>query len=160
MNHSHRFLALNRRAAAVQAPVQRGFTLIEMLVVMVIIGLLAGIVGPRIWGKLDTSKVQAAQAQIKMLESAVNIMRLDLGSLPANDVGLNLLVQAPTDPALKSKWNGPYLNGDGKVPVDPWGKPYQYSLAPTRGEGFVVYSFGQDGKPGGTGLDADVGVTP
>jgi general secretion pathway protein G len=96
-----------------------GFTLLEMLVVMVIIGLLAGLVGPRIFGKVDSSKVQTAQTQIKMLESALNIMRLDVGQTPPQDQGLQWLLAAPQDPSLQSLWKGPYI--EGSVPADPWG---------------------------------------
>ncbi|MBR7794040.1 MULTISPECIES: type II secretion system major pseudopilin GspG [Undibacterium] len=133
-----------------------GFTLLEMLVVMVIIGLLAGLVGPRIFGKVDTSKVQTAQTQIKMLESALNIMRLDVGQTPPQDQGLQWLVTAPQDPTLQSLWKGPYI--EGSVPVDPWGNPYQYKTPGVDNKAFSVYSFGADGKAGGEGLNADIGL--
>jgi general secretion pathway protein G len=84
-----------------------GFTLLEMLVVMVIIGLLAGLVGPRIFGKVDSSKVQTAQTQIKMLESALNIMRLDVGQVPPPEQGLQWLLTPPLDPNLQPLWKGP-----------------------------------------------------
>lgn len=86
-----------------------GFTLLEMLVVMVIIGLLAGLVGPRIFGKVDSSKVQTAQTQIKMLESALNIMRLDVGQVPPPEQGLQWLLTPPLDPNLQPLWKGPYI---------------------------------------------------
>lgn len=133
-----------------------GFTLLEMLVVMVIIGLLAGLVGPRIFGKVDTSKVQTAQTQIKMLESALNIMRLDVGQTPPQDQGLQWLVTAPQDPTLQSLWKGPYI--EGSVPGDPWGNPYQYKTPGVDNKAFSVYSFGADGKAGGEGLNADIGL--
>lgn len=133
-----------------------GFTLLEMLVVMVIIGLLAGLVGPRIFGKVDSSKVQTAQTQIKMLESALNIMRLDVGQTPPQDQGLQWLVAAPQDPSLQSLWKGPYI--EGSVPADPWGNPYQYKTPGVDNKAFSVYSFGADGKAGGEGLNADIGL--
>jgi general secretion pathway protein G len=133
---------------------RRGFTLLEMLVVMVIIGLLAGLVGPRIFGKVDSSKVQTAQVQIKMLESSLAIMRLDMGSPPSGEAALRWLSTKPEDPALGALWKGPYL--DGAVPVDPWNNPYQIAMPGVGGKPFSVSSFGADGKPGGEGLDADV----
>ena len=130
--------------------------MLEMLVVMVIIGLLAGLVGPRIFGKVDSSKVQTAQTQIKMLESAVNIMHLDIGQIPSQDQGLQWLTTPPSDPSLAPLWKGPYI--EGVIPVDPWNNPYQYKVPGPNGKAFAVYSFGADGKPGGEGLNADIGV--
>jgi general secretion pathway protein G len=133
---------------------QRGFTLLEMLVVMVIIGLLAGLVGPRLFGKVDASKVQTAKTQIKMLKSALNIMQLDLGQYPAADQGLKLLVEPPQLESLKSAWKGPYV--DGKLPLDPWGNQYQYRLPGLDRQPFSVLSFGSDGREGGEGQAADI----
>jgi general secretion pathway protein G len=132
----------------------RGFTLLEMLVVMVIIGLLAGLVGPRIFGKVDSSKVQTAQVQIKMLESALQIMRLDVGTLPDGDTALRWLVREPEEPAARAVWKGPYL--DGQVPVDPWNNAYKVVTPGPDGKPFAITSYGADGKPGGDGLNADV----
>ncbi len=132
----------------------RGFTLLEMLVVMVIIGLLAGLVGPRLFGKVDTSKVQTAQVQIKMLESALLIMRLDMGSPPNAEAALRWLSVKPDDANAAALWKGPYL--DGAVPMDPWNNPYQIVMPGVDGKPFSVSSFGADGKPGGEGLNADV----
>jgi len=138
----------------------RGFTLIEMLVVLVIIGLLAGLVGPKLFGNVDKSKVQTAQVQIKSLKGALETMRLDINRLPTTEEGLALLVTPPTDAGLKAKWKGPYLD-DNQVPLDPWGNPYVYQLAPgTNGQPFVLYSYGADGKPGGEGVNADIGFLP
>jgi general secretion pathway protein G len=133
-----------------------GFTLLEMLVVMVIIGLLAGLVGPRIFGKVDSSKVQTAQTQIKMLESALNIMRLDVGQVPPPEQGLQWLLTAPLDTSLQSLWKGPYI--EGAIPMDPWNNPYQYTIPGPDNKPYAVYSFGADGKPGGEGLNADIGL--
>ena len=133
-----------------------GFTLLEMLVVMVIIGLLAGLVGPRIFGKVDSSKVQTAQTQIKMLESALNIMRLDVGQVPPPEQGLQWLLTAPLDTSLQPLWKGPYI--EGAIPVDPWNNPYQYATPGPDNKPYAVYSFGADGKPGGEGLNADIGL--
>jgi general secretion pathway protein G len=135
---------------------QSGFTLLEMLVVMVIIGLLAGLVGPRIFGKVDSSKVQTAQTQVKMLESALNIMRLDVGQIPPPEQGLQWLLSAPLDSNLQSLWKGPYI--EGALPMDPWNNPYQYTTPGPDNKPYAVYSFGADGKPGGEGLNADIGL--
>lgn len=135
-----------------------GFTLIEMLVVLVIIGLLAGLVGPKLFTKVDSSKVQTAQTQIKMLKGALETLRLDIGTFPSEADGLAILNQPPTDEKLKAKWKGPYL--DEALPLDPWGNPYQYSLPGSNGQPFALYSFGADGKKGGEGNDADIGMLP
>jgi len=147
-----------RAAFTLRAPrrAARGFTLLEMLVVMVIIGLLAGLVGPRIFGKVDTSKVQTAQTQIKMLESALNIMRLDVGQVPPPEQGLQWLTHAPTSPSLVSLWQGPYI--EGAIPMDPWNNPYQYKIPGVNNKPYSVFSFGADGKEGGDGLAADIGL--
>ncbi len=135
-----------------------GFTLLEMLVVLVIIGLLAGLIGPRLFTKVDSAKVQTAQTQIKMLKGALETLRLDIGRFPTESEGLALLNTAPTDGALKNLWRGPYLDED--LPKDPWGNPYQYSRPGTNGQPFALYSLGADGKRGGEGLDADLGYLP
>lgn len=135
-----------------------GFTLIEMLVVLVIIGLLAGLVGPKLFGKVDSSKVQTAQTQVKMLKGALESMRLDIGRFPTTEEGLALLNTSPKDDKIRGRWRGPYLDDD--VPPDPWGAPYQYSVPGSKGQPFALYSLGADGKPGGEGNDADVGYLP
>lgn len=136
----------------------RGFTLLEMLVVLVIIGLLASLVGPKLFSKVDSSKVQTAQTQIKMLKAALDTMRLDIGRYPTAQEGLALLGVLPTDEKIRGKWKGPYLDGD--LPIDPWGGPYQYQLPGANGQPFALYSLGADGKLGGEGSDADLGVLP
>lgn len=136
----------------------QGFTLLEMLVVLVIIGLLAGLVGPRLFTRVDDSKVKAAQVQVKMIKGALETMRLDTGRFPTGEEGLGLLQNPPSDARLKSLWRGPYL--DEALPLDPWGSPYQFSVPGANGQPFALYSFGADGKAGGTGIDADVGFLP
>lgn len=135
-----------------------GFTLLEMLVVLVIIGLLASLVGPKLFTKVDQSRIQTAQAQIKLLRSALETMRLDIGRFPQNDEGLALLAAPPSDAALATRWRGPYL--DDAIPLDPWSHPYQYSLPGSNSQPFALYSFGADGKPGGAGDDQDIGLLP
>lgn len=137
---------------------ERGFTLLEMLVVLVIIGLVVGLVGTQLFGRLDRSKVTAAETQIKLLKSSLDTMRLDLGRYPDATEGLALLVTPPADAALRRRWTGPYV--DGQVPVDPWGRPYQYDPRPAANGPMTLYSMGADGKPGGTDLDADIGYLP
>jgi general secretion pathway protein G len=132
----------------------RGFTLLEMLVVMVIIGLLAGLIGPRIFGKVDSSKVQTAQTQIKMLKSAVGVMNLEVSGVPRAEELLRWLVEAPQSEPARSQWKGPYL--DGGLPVDPWGNPYVVKIPGANGQSFSILSYGADGREGGEGLNADI----
>ncbi len=134
-----------------------GFTLLEMLVVLVIIGLVAGLVGPRLFAKVDSSKIQTAGVQIKLLRGAVESMRMDIGVYPTADQGLDLLANAPADTRLRERWKGPYL--DEAVPMDPWGNPYQYRLPGEDGRPFSIVSLGADGKSGGEGNDADIGLS-
>ena len=133
-----------------------GFTLLEMLVVLVIIGLLVSMVGPRLFTKVDSAKVQTAAAQIKLLRGAIETMRMDINVYPTEELGLRLLTEQPSDPALKQRWKGPYL--EGAVPLDPWGNPYQYRPPESGGQPFTLISLGGDGKPGGSGTDQDIGL--
>lgn len=135
-----------------------GFTLLEMIVVLVIIGLIMGLVGPRLFSQADKAKVQTAQTQVKMLRGALDTMRLDISRYPSQEEGLGLLMHQPTDSKTAPRWHGPYLE-DG-VPEDPWGNAYQYSPNASGVHAFSLYSFGADGTSGGTGFDADVGQLP
>jgi general secretion pathway protein G len=128
----------------------RGFTLLELLVVMVILGLLAAYVGPRYFAQIGKSETAVARAQIVAFEKALDQFRIDMGRYPTTDEGLNALMVKPVDSA---KWNGPYLKKS--VPNDPWGRPYSYRAPGATGD-FEIVSLGKDGAPGGTGENADV----
>jgi len=127
-----------------------GFTLLELLVVMLIIGLLAGYVAPRYFAQIGKSEVKATKAQIDALEKALDQYRLDVGHYPTTEQGLEALM---TRPAEETRWQGPYLKK--AVPLDPWGHPYQYKSPGEHGE-FDLLSFGKDGQPGGTDEAADI----
>jgi general secretion pathway protein G len=130
----------------------QGFTLLELLVVIVIIGLLAGYVAPRYFSQVGKSEIQVAKAQIESLEKALDQYRLDMRRYPSAEEGLQALVAKPENTPA---WSGPYLKK--AVPSDPWGHPYVYRTPGQKGE-FEILSYGRDGKPGGTGEDADIGV--
>lgn len=128
----------------------RGFTLLELLVVMVIIGLLAGYVAPRYFAQVGKSEVKTAQAQVDALGKALDQYRLDTGHYPSTEEGLTALF---TKPANEPKWDGPYLKK--AVPLDPWGHPYVYKQPGEHGD-YDLLSYGKDGKPGGSGEAADI----
>ncbi|MDT3672259.1 MAG: type II secretion system major pseudopilin GspG [Aromatoleum sp.] len=138
------------RRADVKRKFSFGFTLLELLVVMVIIGLLAGYVGPRYFSQIGKSEVKAARAQIDALEKALDQYRIDVGHYPTTEQGLPALMTAPSG---EGRWAGPYLRK--AVPEDPWGKPYQYRQPGEHGD-FDLFSYGPDGQPGGEGEAADV----
>ncbi len=129
----------------------RGFTLVELLVVLAILAMLAGLVGPRILGQLGGAKSKTAAVQIKDLEQAADLFKLDVGRYPTRDEGLEALVKRPSSAA---GWNGPYLKKG--LPDDPWGNAYHYATPGKRGD-IDIYSLGADGAPGGDGESADVG---
>lgn len=133
----------------------KGFTLIELLVVLVIIGILAGYVGPRIMGHPEEAKRTMAAAQMSGMETALESYRLDNGTYPSTEQGLQALVEAPSSGKLPPKWReGGYMK-KGKVPKDPWGNDYIY-LSPGTHSDFDIISYGGDGESGGEGNDADV----
>jgi general secretion pathway protein G len=127
-----------------------GFTLIELLVVMIIIGLLASLVGPRLFGKVDKAKQQTAQAQIELLSTALGSFRLDVGRFPTEEESLEGLMERPSG---LEKWDGPYLAK--QIPKDPWGNGYVYKNPGEHGP-YDLMSYGLDGAPGGEGNDLDI----
>ena len=129
---------------------QRGFTLLELLVDMVIIGLLVGYVGPKYFAQIGKSEVKATRAQIDALEKSLDQYRLDTGHYPATEQGLAALM---VKPASEARWSGPYLKKN--VPADPWGNPYQYKSPGEHGE-YDLSSLGKDGQPGGVDEMADI----
>ncbi|MFY9316398.1 MAG: type II secretion system major pseudopilin GspG [Burkholderiales bacterium] len=128
----------------------RGFTLLELLVVVVIIGLLAGYVAPKYFSQIGKSEVQVARAQIDAFEKALDQYRLDIRRYPTTEQGLKALVERP---ASETQWSGPYLRKS--VPLDPWGRPYVYK-APGAKADYELLSYGKDGQPGGSGENADI----
>lgn len=132
---------------------RRGFTLIELMVVLVILGMLAALVGPRLFGRVDSAKVKTAETQIKMIRGALQTYRLDIGNYPNTAEGLNALMRPPPDVA--QYWEGPYL--EDELPLDPWRNAYQYEQPVDNLQGFALYSFGADLEPGGEGINADIG---
>ena len=128
-----------------------GFTLVELLVVLAILGLLAGLVGPQVMKFLGSSKTKTAALQIEELSGTLDLYRLETGRYPSNDEGLEALVSKPGDAA---NWNGPYLK-KGAVPKDPWGNAYQYRFPGEHG-GVDIWSLGADNREGGDGENADI----
>ena len=129
---------------------KKGFTLVEILVVMVIIGLIASLVGPRLFPKLGKGKQSAAKAQIELLGQGLDQFRLDVGRYPTTQEGLNALM---VNPGGIDQWEGPYLKKE--LPKDPWERPYLYQCPGTHGE-YDLFSYGRDGALGGEGEDKDV----
>jgi general secretion pathway protein G len=129
----------------------RGFTLVELLVVLAILGLLIGLVGPRFLGQLGSAKSKTASVQISDLVKGLELYKLDTGRFPTTEEGLDALMKQPGN---TTGWNGPYLKGS-VVPPDPWGRPYKYT-APVGGGEPEIISFGADGAPGGEGENADI----
>jgi general secretion pathway protein G len=150
MKHSETQIgSARRRRSRVRG--QRGFTLVEMLVVITIIGLIMSLVGPRVLNYLGESKVKAAKIQIQSFSSALDLFYLDAGRYPTTSEGLAALVKPAAGLAT---WNGPYVKG-GVLPNDPWGKPYIYR-SPGERSAYEIISYGSDGQEGGTGIAADI----
>ena len=138
---------------------RRGFTLIEVLIVVVIIGLLAALVAPKLINRLSESKQKIAKQQIQMISTALDLFRADVGRYPTTEEGLKALIKRPESipPEL---WKGPYLK-NAKLPKDPWGNPYVYygpdsEIVRSKGYDYLIISYGADGKPGGEGEAKDI----
>lgn len=152
MTHSHSITSLNRKGKNSTNRVKRqGFTLLELLVVVAIIAMLAGYVGPRYFAQLGKSEVGVAKAQINAFEKALDQYRLDIGHYPTTEQGLQALVNPPGG---ETRWAGPYLKKG--IPPDPWGQAYRYAAPGTAGKDYDVISYGKDGVPGGVNENADI----
>jgi general secretion pathway protein G len=144
--------AWRRRKPVNAGTPEAGFTLVELLVVLVILVLLASIIGPRVIGYLGSSRSKTAQVQIEGLVTSLELFHIDVGRYPTTTEGLDALVKA----AVRTPgWNGPYLS-KSTVPLDPWGRPYRYESPGKKGP-FDLYTYGRDGKEGGADEDADIG---
>ncbi len=132
---------------------QRGFTLIEIMVVVIIIGLLAAIVAPNVIGNIDKANQTRAAADIRRIDEQMKFFYYDNSRFPTTEQGIEALVTQPNDPNIRNWRSGGYLES---MPMDPWGNPYLY-LYPGNNREFDVYSLGRDGRPGGEGYDADIG---
>lgn len=129
---------------------EQGFTLMEIMIVVIIIGLLAALVGPKLFGHVDKAKKETARAQIQNFGSALDALRLDVGRYPSSEEGLRALREKPSG---MEAWKGPYLQKE--VPADPWGKPYVYRCPGQNGD-YDILSYGQDGVEGGEGNNEDI----
>jgi len=139
-----------KRARSIHRDRDSGFTLLELLVVMVILGLLAGYVAPKYFAQVGKSETKVARTQIQALDKALEMYRLDIGQFPTSEQGLNALI---TRPQQEPKWSGPYLKK--AVPRDPWGRPYVFK-SPGEHDDYDLYSLGKDGRPGGEGQNTDI----
>ncbi len=137
-----------------------GYSLLEILVVLAIMGMIIALVAPRLQSQLDRSKPVAAKAQAKSIKLALNSFRLDFGRYPTPSEGLEVLMKSPSDPAMQAQWYGPYL--DGEFPKDPWGNDYHYEVTASDDRGVQtspkVVSYGADNTVGGKGLNADIAM--
>jgi general secretion pathway protein G len=159
MNHLTDTHKVNRHrltacAGCKARPDERGFTLIEIMVVVIIIGLLAAVIVPQVIDKVDQARITKARSDIQGLETALQMYRLDNSKYPTTDQGLQALMTQPTDPSIRHWRVGGYLQ---RISKDPWGAEYQYQAPGTHGKEYDLYTLGADGQPGGDGVNADIG---
>ncbi len=140
---------------------QRGFSLLEILIVLAIMGMISALVAPRLFQQIDRSQQTVAETQVRSIMVALDTFKLDVGRYPTTQEGLDILLSPPTDSAASRRWAGPYIES---VPLDPWGAAYRYAPPERDRSGFEtapsVFTFGADNEPGGEGLDADLGKVP
>ena len=153
MSHISDANEVSRRRRAGR-PRASGFTLIEIMVVVIIIGLLAAVIIPEVIGKVDEARVAKTKQDIQSLETALTMFRLDNSKYPTTEQGVKALVVQPTDPSIRHWRPGGYIQ---RVSKDPWGNDYQYVYPGTHGKEYDLFSLGADGQPGGDGIDADIG---
>ncbi|TLX12218.1 type II secretion system major pseudopilin GspG [Rhizobium sp. MHM7A] len=146
-----KYIAIGNEQSADRNQATEGFTLVELLVVLAIIGLVAALVAPQVLKYLGSAKVETTKAQIKNIENAIELYYIDVGRYPTTEEGLTVLTQTPSD---RSVWNGPYLKKSGVI-LDAWGTAYQYK-SPAEDRPYEVISLGRDRKAGGQGQDADL----
>ena len=142
-----------------QRKLRRAFTLIELLVVLVILALLAGIVLPKFLSRGKDAQVGAARTQIQNFKTALQLYMVDNDGAPSAQQGLAALISEPTSSPKPRNWKGPYFTDTQTIPMDPWGNPYDYQSPGPNGEDYWIASYGEDGKPGGTGYAADIDST-
>ena len=152
-----RFLWISRARRPSRRQLSPGFTILEVMIVLVIIGLILGLVGPQIFRQLDKAKAQTAESQIKLLRTALDSYYVDLQRYPTTTEGLTVLIR-PSGGKNAQRWSGPYMQDE--IPLDPWGNPYVYRVGETRERPFYLFSLGADGKEGGEGNDKDIGLLP
>jgi general secretion pathway protein G len=154
MNASQDDRKISRHSPARGRAAEHGFTLIEIMVVVIIIGLLAAVIVPQVIDKVDQARVTKAKADIQSIETALTMYRLDNSKYPTTDQGLQALVTQPTDPSIRHWRVGGYIQ---RVSKDPWGADYQYVFPGTHGKEYDLFTLGADGQPGGDGVNADIG---
>lgn len=148
-------IAASRPGACASTPRSRGFTLIEIMVVVVILGILAALVAPQVIGRLDDANKAKAKQDIRAFETALNLFRMDNFKYPTTDQGLQALVAQPNDPTIRNWKQGGYVSGG--LRKDPWGGDYQYVYPGTHGLEYDLFTYGADGQEGGEGNNADIG---
>lgn len=156
-----KFFRSSLQSKAAEGRHERGFSLLEILIVLAIMGMISALVAPRLFQQIDRSQQTVAETQVRSILVALDTFKLDVGRYPTTQEGLDILLAPPTDSAASRRWAGPYIES---VPLDPWGAQYRYAPPERDRSGFEtspsVFTFGADNEPGGEGLDADLGRVP